>query len=146
MSIGAIQPDAVPGGETLRMGEEPFVAWMVFAAVALGIVATINIIEGVAAIGKSRFFVAGAHYPFGDLRTWGWVLLIFGVLQMATAAGVLAKNQLARWAGVGFAALNSVAQLSLMPAYPLWALSMFTLDVVVIFGLTAHGERSYRAA
>ena len=44
-----------------------------------------------------------------------------------------------RWLGVGIAGLNAVAQLLIMPAYPLWALCLFSLDVLVMYGLIAYG-------
>jgi hypothetical protein len=31
-----------------------------------------------------------------------------------------------------------------MPAYPFWALCLFTLDILVIYGLIAHGARTDR--
>jgi hypothetical protein len=29
----------------------------------------------------------------------------------------------------------------MLPAYPLWALAIFALDLIAIFGLIAHGQR-----
>ena len=34
----------------------------------------------------------------------------------------------------------------MMPAYPFWALSIFTLDMLAIFGLIAYGRRISSAA
>jgi hypothetical protein len=47
----------------------------------------------------------------------------------------------ARSAGIVIVSLNAMAQLLFMPSYPFWALSAFTLDVLVLFGLAAHGRR-----
>ena len=47
-----------------------------------------------------------------------------------------------RWFGVTVAALNGIAQLLLIPAYPFWSLTQFTVDILVIYGLIAHGKRS----
>jgi hypothetical protein len=30
----------------------------------------------------------------------------------------------------------------IMPAYPFWSLTPFTLDILVIYGLIGHGKRS----
>src|SRR5215472_7618077 len=43
----------------------------------------------------SNEFAANAHYVIGDLRTWGWITLIFGVLQLLAAYLVLRGNQVA---------------------------------------------------
>ena len=69
-------------------------------------------------LGGLHIFIANAHYVIGDLRAWGWVALIIGVLQLAAAAGVLAGNQIARWFGVAILGLNAIAQMFFIPAYP----------------------------
>ncbi len=53
-----------------------------FAAVLLVVVSFFNIIEGISAIANSHVFTANAHYVFANLRTWGWITLIIGVLQL----------------------------------------------------------------
>jgi hypothetical protein len=53
--------------------------------------------------------------PLGNLRAWGWITLIFGILQLAAAAGVLAGNQLARWFAVAVLALNAIDQMFFIP-------------------------------
>jgi len=60
---------------------------VVFAAVMLIIIGCFNLIHGIAAIANSHVFVANAHYVVGNLRTWGWITLIIGVLQLLAAAG-----------------------------------------------------------
>jgi hypothetical protein len=115
--------------------------WITFAGVVLVIVATLNIIDGIAAIGDSAFFVGDARYVFSDLNTWGWIVLVIGVIQAAVALGVWAGSQLARWTGVLIVSLNAIAQLLFIPSYPFLALSIFTLDVLVLYGLIAYGGR-----
>jgi hypothetical protein len=67
-------------------------------------------------------FIANAHYVFGDLRTWGWITPILGVLQPLAAGGILAGNQLARWFAVALVGLNAIGQMFFIPAYPFWSL------------------------
>jgi len=74
----------------------------------LVIIGCFNLIYGIAAIANSHVFVANAHYVFGNLRTWGWITLIIGVLRLPAAAGVLAGNQLARWHGVAVLGLSAI--------------------------------------
>jgi hypothetical protein len=115
--------------------------WVAFAGVLLLMLGTLNFIEGLAAIGNSKFFVNNQTYIFGDLKTWGWIVLCLGVLQLAVGLGVFVQNQLARWAGVLVLSLNAVAQLLMIPAYPFWSLALFTLDVLALYGLVAYGQR-----
>jgi putative flippase GtrA len=114
---------------------------MAFAAVLLLTLGTINIIDGIAAIGSAHFYVGNARYVFGDLNTWGWVVLCLGVLQVLVGLGVFVKNQFARWTGIVVLSLNSIAQLLMMPAYPFWSLAIFAVDIVAIYGLVAYGKR-----
>jgi hypothetical protein len=44
--------------------------------------------------------------------------------------------------GVTVATLHGVAQLLFIPACPFWSLTFFTLDILVIYGLIAHGKRT----
>ena len=115
--------------------------WVVFAGTLLLMLGTLNFIEGLAAIGNSHFFVNNTHYIAGNLNTWGWVVLCIGVLEWAVGCGVFLKNQFSRWTGVVVLAANAIAQLLMMPAYPFWSLSIFTLDILAIYGLIAYGKR-----
>jgi hypothetical protein len=114
--------------------------WVSFAGVMLLILGTMNVISGIAAIDDANFYVANAHYVASDLSTWGWIILITGAVQILAGLGVFARNQFARWLGVGFASLNMLAQFMFFPAQPLWSLSFIAIDTLIIFGLVAYGE------
>jgi hypothetical protein len=114
---------------------------VVFASVLLVIIGCFNLIYGIAAIAHSHVFTSNAHYVFGNLRTWGWITLIIGVLQLLAAAGVVAGNQLARWFAVAVLGLNAIDQMFFIPAYAFWSLVIIAVDVVALYGLCAYGSR-----
>jgi hypothetical protein len=114
---------------------------IIFACVLLAVIGFFNLIDGIAAIADSHFFIANAHYVIGDLRAWGWTALILGALQLLAAAGVLAGNQLARWFGVAVVGLNAIAQMMSIPSYPFWSLTIIALDVFALWGLCVYGGR-----
>ena len=114
---------------------------VIFAAVLLAVVGCLNLIDCIVAIAKSHYFVGNAHYVVGDLRSWGWTVLILGALQLLLAAGVVAGNQAARWTAVVLIGLNAIAQMIYLPSYPLWSLLIIALDVVALWGLCAYGSR-----
>jgi hypothetical protein len=122
--------------------EDTGYGWVVFAGTMLAILATVNFIEGVAAVSNSTFFVANAKFVISGLHTWGWVLIGLSVVQIATAFGVWAQVSGVRWVGVAVASINAIIQLIAMPAYPFWSLTMFALDILIIYGLIAHGARA----
>jgi hypothetical protein len=115
--------------------------WITFAGVMVVLVAILNIIDGIAAISKSSFFIANAKFVVSDLKTWGWIVLAIGVLQMLVGFGIWAGNQLARWTGIFVVGLNAIAQLLFIPAYPFWSLAIFTIDILVLYALAAHGRQ-----
>jgi hypothetical protein len=114
------------------------IGWATFASVMLGLVGALNILDGIVAVSKSSFYVADARYVFSDLKTWGWIVLAVGIGQVAAAYYVLKGSETARWFGIGAAGVNLIVQLMFAQAYPFWALIAIGLDVLVIYGLTAH--------
>ena len=130
-----------PAGTAGRHAEGRGAGLVVFAAVLLGLIGFFNLIDGIAAVANSHVFAGGAHYVFGSLRTWGWITLILGVVQVLAAAGVFAGNQVARWFGVAVLGLNAIDQMFFLPGYPFWSLIIIAADIVAIWALCAYGSR-----
>jgi hypothetical protein len=114
---------------------------IIFASVLLLTIGFFNLLDGIAAIANSSFFIGNAHYVVGDLRAWGWVMTIFGAVQLLAAVGVWAGSQLARWFAVAVVALNALGQMFFIPAYPFWSLLIIAADVVALWALCAYGSR-----
>jgi hypothetical protein len=115
--------------------------WVLFAGCMLLLLATLNFIDGIAAVSNSKFFVNNAQFVISNLNTYGWVLICTSVVQALTGIGVFLKVRGVRWIGVAIAGVNAVIQMAFIPAYPFWSLALFTLDVLVMYGLIAHGSR-----
>lgn len=130
------------GAKSTDYAESHGTGMVIFAAVLLLVVGIFNVIDGIAAIANSHLFVANAHYVIGDLRAWGWVALILGLLQLLAGIGVMVGNQAARWFGVGVIGLNLIGQLFFVPAYPFWSLAIMAIDVFALYALCAYGSRS----
>ncbi|HEY6759319.1 MAG TPA: hypothetical protein VI318_07505 [Baekduia sp.] len=113
--------------------------WLLFAGIMLLVAGVLNIIYGIAAIDNSSFFVANTKYIISDLNTWGWVALVLGALQIIAAFSIWAGNQFGRWFGIAAAALNAIGALLSIPGYPFWSLSIFAIDIMIIYGLAAYG-------
>ena len=129
---------------TARPAQEEDSGWITFASTLLGILGTLNIIYGIAAISDSRVYVGDATFVFGSLNTWGWLLLFAGAIQLFASFGVWSGNEIARWAGVFVAAANALIQIFFIPAFPFLSLALFAVDILVIYGLVAHGGRRAR--
>ena len=136
-------PSTTPSvGEARRHEEGHGYGLVLFASILLVVVGCFNVIEGIAAIANSHVFVANAHYVFGNLKAWGWVTLILGILQLLAALGVLAGNQPARWFAVVVLGLNAIDQMFFIPAYPFWSILIIAMDVIALYGLCAYGSRA----
>jgi hypothetical protein len=114
---------------------------VVFASVLLLVTGVVYLAGGVAAITGSHVLVGSAHHVSGGVRAWGWIMTILSAVQLLTAAGVWAGNELARRLAVAVVGLNVIGQMFVIPAYPLWSLLIIAADVVALWGLCAHGNR-----
>lgn len=120
--------------------------WVAFAGIMIAIVGVLNFIYGIAAISNSHFYVHGVNYIISDLNTWGWVIMITGVIQFCAAIAIFGRVEWGRWVGIATAAVNSIIQLIFIPAYPFSSLALFAIDILVIYGLVAYGGRQGRVA
>jgi hypothetical protein len=117
-------------------------AWILFAGIMLALMGILNLIYGIAAIDRANFYVADANYVFSDLRTWGWVVAVLGGLQLLAAFSVWSGGTYGRWFGVACAGANAIAQLLAIPGYPFLAVTLFGVDILIIYALVAHGGRA----
>jgi hypothetical protein len=120
------------------------VGWVTFAALMLGLAGIWNSIDGILAISSSRVYTATSVFVFSNLNTWGWIVLILGIIQLIAAGSLFAGSVFARWFGIAAAGLNAIGQLMFVPVYPWWAIAMFTLDVLIIYGLAVYAGARLR--
>ena len=118
----------------------------VFATVFLSIGGVLNVIYGIGAISKSSFFVQNSHYVFGDLKTWGWVTLIIGIIELIAAASLAGGGAFGRYFGMFAGTLAAIGALLELPAYPLWSIAIFALSLWIVYGLAIYGDNEDVAA
>lgn len=117
--------------------------WWIFAGILLTIAGVLNIIWGIAAIAESHFFTAtGAHYVFSNLKTWGWITLILGVLELFAGFSLFAGGSYGRWFGMIAAGLVAIGSLLDIRVLPFWSICVFALSVIVIYELAKGPESS----
>ena len=121
--------------------------WIVFAGAVLLMTGVLNILEGIVAlVDDQRVLVARDRLVLVDLTGWGWTLLIFGIVMAATGLGLFSAQNWARVTAVIVVGLHAIAQIAWLAAYPLWSILMITLDVVIIYALTARWPASEEGA
>ena len=55
---------------------------VLFASILLVVIGCFNLIYGIAAIANSHVFVTHAHFVFANLKTWGWITVVIGIIQV----------------------------------------------------------------
>jgi hypothetical protein len=114
---------------------------VVFAAILLMIVGTINIVYGIGALDDANIFVDDTRFILDDLNTLGWVLIILGVIQLTASFSLFAGNTYGRVIGIIGGSLGALgALLSIGGNNPWWSLAVFALCVFVVHGLIIFGE------
>jgi len=114
---------------------------VVFAAIVLGLLGTINIICGIGALDDANYFVNDTRFVLDNLNTLGWVLIILGVIQLTGGFSLAAGNVYGRVIGVAAGTLGALgALLSIGGANPWWSLCVFALCVWVVYGIVVFGE------
>ncbi len=115
--------------------------WIIFASVMMLVGGAIGAIQGLVALLNDEWVVWGnVGNLYLDLSAWGWVHLILGIVVFLAGLGVLSGNILARTVGVIVAAISLVANFMFLPAYPIWSIVIITVNALVIWALTAHGD------
>ena len=125
--------------------DEPtgWVGWIWFAGVIMMIGGSLQFVHGLIAAVNDEWVVWGNRGSlYLDLTTWGWVNMIIGLVVFLSGLGVLSGNILARAVGVVLASISLVANFLFLPAYPVWAIVVIALDVLVIYALTVHGREA----
>ena len=133
-----LQQPAPPATST-RSGTA--VGFTIFAAAMMVLIGAFQMVAGLVALVNDEFYVVTEEWIFQfDATTWGWVHLLLGAVILAAGIGLFSGRVWARTVGVGLALLSAVVSFAWLPWYPIWAVIIITLDVFVIWALTAHGR------
>lgn len=100
------------------------------------------IFTGIEAIVRGGFYLVTSNYLYNiNLTGWGWIHLILGALVFIAGGALFARQNWARWVGVFLASVSAVLNFLFIPRYPIWAILVIALDVIIIWALTAGWRR-----
>ncbi|MFG2988120.1 hypothetical protein ACGFZK_02205 [Streptomyces sp. NPDC048257] len=135
-----------PGNTPLFPGDDSQGAGNVgtmFAAVLLLVTGCLAVFQGIAAIANDDVYARIGSYVFEfDLTAWGWIHLIVGVLVVLTGVGLFAGSNLARGAGIAFAAISVILNFMWLPYQPWWSIIIIAIDVFIIWALCTSWTHS----
>lgn len=128
------------------MDENKGAGWVVFAWIMLLIMGTMAVINGLIAITNGKAIDRmDANYVVSDLKTWGWIALILGVLAIIAAFSVIKGGLFGIWFAIIIAGISMIVQIFWIPIVPFWALTIIVIDILVIYNLAVYG-RNFKQA
>ena len=113
--------------------------WVVFAAIVMLTIGAIDIIQGLAALLKDEVYLVTESdlLVTTNFTTWGWALIIWGIVMILAGAALFAGKEWGRWFAIVVIIVNGIGQIAWFPAYPLWSLLAIGLEIAVLYALTA---------
>ena len=135
------------GSETVRrqsMGESEvtgWVGWIVFAGTMMAILGVFHMFEGFIALFRHAYI----SFPTSGLTIqvsytqWGWLQIVAGALVFLAGLGLFTGRMWARTLGVILVAVSALVNFAWATAFPVWSLTLLTIDVLVLYAIIAHG-------
>jgi hypothetical protein len=114
--------------------------WQAFAGVILFLNGVFGFLYGLAAVLNDEVVTVGGGtgVTVWDFTAWGWVQMVVGVLMAATSIGLFMMKGWARFFALVFCMINVLVQFGTISAFPLWALLVIALDIIIIYQLTVN--------
>lgn len=112
--------------------------WISFAGWLMVIVGFIDFFEGLIAIIRGSYYaITPNQIVVVNLTTWGWIMLLWGIVLVLAGLGLLSGSGWARWFTIIVGSINFILQLGFVggSAYPLWALTGQALTLVILYAV-----------
>jgi hypothetical protein len=125
-----------------------WVGWIAFAAVFMIVSGVFGAIEGLAGIFRDdKFFTTqgGLQLSF-SFTTWGWINLILGIVLVLVGIALIKGATWAQFAALVVVSLHLVSQFWYFSVYPLWALIVILVDILILYAIIVHGDEMKSAA
>ena len=109
-----------------------------FVGTLLMLAGVLNLAFGIAAVANSQFYVGDTHYLFSSLHTWGWIVIILGIVQITASLSLFGDGTYGRVVGLIAAFIGAIGALTNTGGtHPWWSLGVFAICVICIYKLTA---------
>ena len=117
--------------------------WVDLAAFLMLLAGSIDGLQGLIAIIRNNYYSFDPNEILVvDLTTWGWILLLWGVVVALAGVWLWSRSDAARWFAVVLLILNLIGELAFAGAhnFPLWALASNALIVIILYALIVRWE------
>lgn len=121
------------------------VGTVIFAASMMIMLGIWWIFAGLVAIFDDNFYVVTQDWIYKiDTTTWGWIHLGFGIVTTIAGFSVFTGALWARIVGIVLAIAAALIAFAWLPYYPIWAILLIAVAVLVIWALTVYGREIKR--
>lgn len=117
--------------------------WISFAGWLMVIMGMVDFFEGLIAIIRGSYYaITPNQIIVVNLTTWGWIMLLWGIVLTIAGLGLLSGQSWARWFAIVVGSIGFILQLGFVgsAAYPLWALTVQALTLVVLYALIVRWD------
>jgi hypothetical protein len=122
--------------------EERGSGWIAFAGIMLILVGALDIVNGLWALDhKNSAGPVASQLMYANLETWGWIMLIWGILVVVAGFLVFSRSQFGRWIGILAASIAMIVNMTWIVAFPLASLTIVFLAALVLYALIVYGGR-----
>ena len=115
-----------------------YAGWVWFAGMLMIVIGSLDFFQGLIAVIRDKYYVLAPNQIIVfDMTTWGWVMMIWGIVVAFAGFGLFTAASWARWFTIVVASLNFLAQLSFIGSYQytLWALTVIAMNIIVLYSL-----------
>jgi len=121
-------------GATEGRVSNPMSGWVRFAAILLIFAGAMNVIHGFTLLDHKHF--VSTQIDYSNLKFWGWLFLIFGVVQIGAGVAVFGRRLIGYQTGVVLAVIAIVMWFLMIFSAPMGALIGIIVNLCVLYGLT----------
>jgi hypothetical protein len=114
-----------------------------FTAVLFTLTGFFHAIQGLGALVKKEYFDESTLL-YSNLQVTGWVWVVLGLLQIGAAYMIIGRASGGRILGIVLASLSAVVSFFTLGASPVWSIVVIAVDLLMIYGLTVHGDAFVR--
>ncbi len=108
--------------------------WVWFAGLMLFVSGSFQLVHGFALLERKQYFTNQIVYS--NLNFWGWVFIIWGILEIAAALLSISGRLLGNYIGVMLAGTATILWFFMIFTTPLAATLGVLVNILVIYGLT----------
>jgi len=125
----------------MELATSKWTGWIGFGGLMMIVIGSLNVVEGLIAVIRNEYYVLGPNQIIVfDMTTWGVLAILWGLVVAFAGWSLLARLGWARWFTIVVGSLNVLAQLSFLGGTqsPLWALTVISLSIIVLYALIVH--------